>query len=117
MRASDQSLRPGANALHQILRQPRRRSLPELRAPMAPHPVTHGQNGFEAVVLHLASDLPAPLRSNDPEFPDSCLPGQFALVMDVHQMLIDGPNVLLKQLRHQRQGEQERFAFKLALRA
>lgn len=30
-------------------------------------------------------------------------------------MLIDGPNVLLKQLRHQRLGKPERLAFKPAL--
>lgn len=35
--------------------------------------------------------------------------------LKVGQMLIDGPNVLLKQLRHQRLGKSERLASKPAL--
>ena len=66
----------------------------------------------------LSSWLSSPFQVfglNNPECPDSCLSGQFALVIDVHQMLIDGPHVLLKQLRHQRLLEPERLTFKPAL--
>ena len=76
----------------------------------AADPVTQCHNGFEAFVLNLARDLSAPLGSNY-----SCLSGELAIVIDVHQMLIDGPNVLLKQLRHQSLGKLERLAFKPAL--
>lgn len=68
-----------------------------------------------AVLTSLLSPPFQAFGSNNPECPDSCLSGQFALVIDVHQMFIDGPHVLLKQLRHQRLLEPERLTFKPAL--
>lgn len=55
-----------------------------------------GEDRVQVVVLHLAGDLSAPLLANYPEFPDSCLPAQFTLVENVHQVLVDRPHILLK---------------------
>ena len=72
---------------------------------------------FKATELNFAGYLPASLQSNYPEFPDSCLPGQFALVEYVHQVLIDRPYVLLKKLRDERLCQPHGFVLKPALHA
>jgi hypothetical protein len=43
-------------------------------APMAAHAETDRENDVEVVVLDFPRDLPFVLKSNYPEFPDSCLP-------------------------------------------
>jgi hypothetical protein len=63
---------------------------------LAAHAETHGENGIEVVVLHLASDLPSPFLANYPEFPDSCRPTQFTLITDIDQVLIDRSHILLE---------------------
>ena len=66
-------------------------------------------------MLHLPGDLAQAFPANYPEFPDSCLPAQFSLLKDVHQVLVDRPHVLLEQLCHQRLGQPHGFVFKPAL--
>jgi hypothetical protein len=41
---------------------------------MAAHAETDREDGVEVVVLDFPRDLPFALKSNYPEFPDSCLP-------------------------------------------
>ena len=84
---------------------------------MAAHAVADGEDGGQAVVLDLAGDLARALGSNYPEFPDSCLPAQFALLEDVHQVLVDRPHVLLEQLRHERLRQPDRLVLEPALDA
>jgi hypothetical protein len=42
--------------------------------------------------------LTVAFSSNYPEFPDSCLPLKLALVVNVDEMFVYGPQVLLEQL-------------------
>ncbi len=91
--------------------------LPELRAPVAAHPETDREDGVEIVVLHLAGHFASALQTNYPEFPDSCLPAQFAFLENVHQMLVDRPPVLLEKLRDERLRQPKRLIFKPALHA
>src|SRR5262249_35201068 len=73
------------------------RPLPELRATMRTHPVADRDDDIEVVVIHLALNLTIPFCLNYPEFPDSCLPRQFALLIDVLDMLIYRANILVEQ--------------------
>ena len=57
------------------------------------------------------------MAANYPEFPDSCLPAQFALLVNVHQMLVDRPHILLEKLRDERLRQPKRLVFKAALHA
>ena len=50
--------------LHQILVQPPNRPLPELRAPVAAHAETDGEDGIQSVVLELPRDLARTFQSN-----------------------------------------------------
>src|ERR1017187_4715992 len=60
--------------LHQIVSQPLGRPAAKLRAAFRSHPVTHGQDGIEIVVLDRALHAAHALPSNYSEFPDSCPP-------------------------------------------
>jgi hypothetical protein len=80
-------------------------------------PVAGSENSFEVVVLHLTGDLPAPFLANYPEFPDSCLPAQFSLVEDVHQVFVYRPHILLEQLRNQSLRQPQRLVFQPTLDA
>jgi len=68
-------------------------------------------------VLDLSGDLPRALGSNYPEFPDSCLPTQFAFVEDIHQVLVDRPYILLEKLPDERLRQPQRLILKPALNA
>jgi hypothetical protein len=65
----------------------------------------------------LSASARSAINSNYPEFPDSCFTGQFAIVIDVYQMLIDRPHVLVKQLGDQRLRQPDRLVFETALDA
>ena len=45
-------------------------------------------------------DLPSALGLNYPEFPDSCLLGQFAVRIDFFDMLVDRAHIHIIQRRH-----------------
>ena len=45
-------------------------------------------------------DLPSALGLNYPEFPDSCLLGQFAVRIDFFDMLVDRAHIHIIQCRH-----------------
>ena len=68
-------------------------------------------------MLDLAFDLASALQTNYPEFPDSCLATQFALLEDVQQVLVDRPHILLEQLGNERLRQPDRFILKAALNA
>jgi hypothetical protein len=68
-------------------------------------------------VLDVARNLAHSLCSNYPEFPDSCLSAQLALVEEVHEVLVDRPNILLEQLGDLGLGEPKRLALEAALEA
>jgi len=104
-------------ALQEILAQAGGSPLAELGAAWAPDAVADGENGGEAVVLDVAGNLPRPLGSNYPEFPDSCLWAQFAFLENVHQVLVDRPDVFLEQLRDQRLGQPDGLVLEAALDA
>jgi hypothetical protein len=82
---------------------------------MAADAVTHGKDGLQSAVLHLAGHLARALQTNCPEFPESCLPAQFALLEDVDQVLVDRPHILLEQLRNECLRQPDRLVFEPAL--
>jgi hypothetical protein len=61
--------------------------------------------------------LPRTFQSNYPEFPDSCLPAQFALFENVHEVLVDRAHILLKQVGDERLRQPQRLILKPALDA
>lgn len=87
-------------ALHQIVFQALGSPLAELHATLGFHPIPHGNHHVQIVVFHVALHLPGTFRLNYPEFPDSCLPAQFALVEHVTDVLVDGSHILVEQGRH-----------------
>ncbi|MGQ0507767.1 MAG: hypothetical protein ACT4TC_20895 [Myxococcaceae bacterium] len=68
-------------------------------------------------MLDVARNLAATFGSNYPEFPDGCLSAELALVEDVHEVLVDRPHILLKQLGDQRLREPNGLALEPALDA
>jgi hypothetical protein len=51
-------------------------------------------------MCYLTRNLASTFRSNYPEFPESCPFIAFPFGINVSDMLVDGPNVLVEQLRH-----------------
>ena len=51
-------------------------------------------------MLDIPRDFTLALGSSYPEFPDSCLPQQFAFTEDVLNMFVDGLHRFLKQVGH-----------------
>ena len=103
--------------LHKILAQSRRRPLAKLRTALAAHTVADSEDSLQPVVLHLAGHFACALQTNYPEFPDSCHPVQFALLENVHQVLVDRPHVLLEQLGDERLRQPDRLVLEAALDA
>lgn len=103
--------------LDQKIGQARGCPLAELRAARTADAVADREDDGEAVVLDLPRDLALTLCSNHPEFPDGCGAVEFALLVDVHEVLVDGPDVLLEQLRQEGLRQPERLAFETALDA
>src|ERR1700745_81183 len=68
-------------------------------------------------VVDLTSGLRGALQTNYPEFPDSCLPAQFALFEDVHQVLVDRPHILLEKIGQEGLREPDRIEIDPALDA
>jgi hypothetical protein len=55
-------------------------------------------NGVQVVELDFPADLPATLLLNSPNFPESCLAGQFPGRVNVLQVLTYGPQVNAEEL-------------------
>ena len=72
----------------------------ELRGLRAVDPVADGDDGVEVVEGDVAGDLAAPLGSNDPDFPESCLLRELTAGEDVAQVFVDRANVDAEQLGH-----------------
>jgi hypothetical protein len=104
-------------ALDQVFGEARGGPLAELGAAVAADAEADGEDGVEGVVLDFTGNRAIPLGSNYPVAPDSCLQAQFALVVDVHEVLVDRADVLLEQLRHQGLGEPKGLALEAALDA
>ena len=68
-------------------------------------------------MLDEPADLPVPLDSNYPEFPDSCPRIQLPFLVDVLQMLVDRPDVLLEQLGDQGLRKPDRLLLEAAFDA
>src|SRR5207237_5949530 len=89
--------------------------LAKLRSSRTADAITDGENGFQTVVLDLPLDGARTFQSNYPEFPDSCSAVQLAFVENVDEMLIDGTNVFIEQLRNLRLRQPDRFVLEPAL--
>ena len=87
-------------ALHQIFAQALGCPDAELRTLSGFHAITDGDNHVKIVVFDLALNLPLAFLSNYPEIPDSCPTCQFALFKCIGNVLVNGTNILIKQLRH-----------------
>jgi hypothetical protein len=87
----------------------------ELRSALRPHPITDGQDGIEVVVLDFPLDFARSFPANYLEFPDSCLLFDLPFLVDVLEMLVDGPDILLEQFRNERLAQPKRFVDKTAL--
>ena len=70
-------------ALLDVLPQRLGRPLAEPGGLLGVHPVAHGDDGVQIVVLQLPADFPISLFANHREFLGSCLRGQFFLCIDV----------------------------------
>ena len=66
-------------------------------------------------VLDFPLDFARSFTANYPEFPDSCLLFDLPFLVDVLEMLVDGPDVLLEQFRNERLAQPKRFVHKSAL--
>ena len=104
-------------ALAEVFLQPGHGPLPELGAALAADAEADGEDGIEVVVVHQPFDLPGTLVLNYPEFPDSCPRGEFTLLVDVLEVLVDGADVLLKQVGHELLREPDSLVLKPALDA
>ena len=51
-------------------------------------------------MFDLAPNLPLAFLSNYPEIPDSCLTRQFTLIKRIDYVLINSPNIFIKQICH-----------------
>ena len=68
-------------------------------------------------MLDLPGHLPFAFPANYPEFPDSCRLGQLVFLVDILQMLVDRPNVLLEQLGDLCLRQPDRLVLKTAVDA
>lgn len=60
-------------------------------------------------MFHFAADLTAAFGLNYPEIPDSCRLGQFVVVVNFPDMLVDGTYIHAIQLRHHALGQPNVF--------
>jgi hypothetical protein len=67
------------------------------------------------VVLDFPLDFARSFPANYPEFPDSCLLFDLPFLVDVLEMLVDGPDILLEQFPNERLAQPKRFVDKAAL--
>jgi len=84
--------------LDDILAQALCRPDAELRAAMGFDAVANRDDDVEVIEINVACNLRFSFGLNYPEFPDSWGFFEFALLIDVLDMLIDRANILLKQI-------------------
>ena len=66
-------------------------------------------------MLDIPLDVARSFPANYPEFPDGCLLFDLPFLVDVLEMLVDGPDVLLEQLPNERLAQPKGFVDKTAL--
>ena len=76
------------------------RPLAELHSTLIVHLEAHGNNHLQIIMRQFPIDLTSALGLNYPEFPDSCLLGQFAVRIDFFDMLVDRAHIHIIQRRH-----------------
>ena len=69
----------------------------------------YGNDHLKAIVLGIACDLACSFGLNYPEIPDSCRLGQFVVVVNFPDMLVDGTYIHAIQLRHHALGQPNVF--------
>lgn len=77
--------------------EPLRRPSAELHAAGGFDPVANRDDHIEIVMVHLARDLPDAFCLNYPEFPEGCVFLALSLGIDVHNVLVNGPDILTEQ--------------------
>ena len=65
-------------------------------------------------MLDFPLDFARPFTANYPEFPDSCPLFDLPFLVEILEMLVDGPDVLLEQLRDERLAQPKRLVDKSA---
>ena len=85
-------------ALDQIFGQPLAGPLAELGAARGAHPVAHGQDGGQVVVVHQPAHLARAFGLNNSEFPNGSFRFEFSLVEGVGQVFVDRGDGHLIQL-------------------
>ena len=76
------------------------RPFAELHGALIVHLEAHGNNQLQIIMRQFTVDLTSALGLNYPEFPDSCLLGQFAVRIDFFDMLVDRAHIHIIQCRH-----------------
>ena len=76
------------------------RPFAELHGALIVHLEAHGNNHLQIIMRQFPIDLTSALGLNYPEFPDSCLLGQFAIRIDFFDMLVDRAHIHIIQCRH-----------------
>ena len=87
-------------SLYGVVLDNRIRPLAELYGTLVIDLEAHGDNHLETIMFHFAADLTAAFGLNYPEIPDSCRLGQFIVVVNLPDMLVDGTYIHAIQLRH-----------------
>ena len=87
-------------ALNSVVLDDLPRPLAELHSTLIVHLEAHGNNHLQIIMRQFPIDLTSALGLNYPEFPDSCLLGQFAVRIDFFDMLVDRAHIHIIQCRH-----------------
>ena len=94
-------------ALGDVLFQCLGRPLAEPSGLLGVHPVAHGDDGVQVVVLQGTAHPPGALLLNCFHFGNGCVSGEFLLLVDILQVLGDGGNIHIEQLCHCLLGQPE----------
>ena len=87
-------------ALNRMVFDDLSRPFAELHRPLVVHLEAYGNNRLQIVMRQFPINLTSALGLNYPEFPDSCLLGQFAVRIDFFDMLVDRAHIHIIQCRH-----------------
>ena len=96
-------------SLYGVVLDNRIRPLAELYGTLVIDLEAYGDNHLETIMFHFAADLTAAFGLNYPEIPDSCRLGQFVVVVDLPDMLVNGAYIHPIQLRHHSLGQPNVF--------
>lgn len=84
--------------------------MPKLNTARRADAKADSEDGFQVVVLDLATHAPGVFLANYSEFPNSCLKVLLPVFVNAFQVLVDRRDRHLKQLCHQRLGEPDRVS-------